>query len=149
MNVTFYNTKSDKRVLNKSLTKLVGPLQCAVKEESSMLSPHVTISKNSLTDFSNCNYMYIDEFNRYYYIRDIVRETAGTIVINGEVDPLYSWKSGILNINCVVLRQEFKNSSYFQDKLLLPRVNNKYVYKQVGSLPITAISNILTVDGGK
>lgn len=147
MKVTLFLNTDDRRVVGKKPKKLGDSIDCKIKEDCSIENPVIVILKSSAPGWSNCNYMYIDIFNRYYYT-DMTVGTAGEIVIRGEVDALQSFQNYIRQLKCMVLRQEFISSPYFQDNALAQRVNRKYVYKHVGKLP-DAQTNVLTVDGGK
>lgn len=147
MKVTLFLNTDDKRVVRKKPKKLGDSIDCQIKENCSIENPVIVILKKSTHEWASCNYMYIDIFNRYYNAK-ITVGTAGEIIIEGEVDPLQSFKNYILQLNCMILRQEFISSPYFQDNALAQRVNRKYIYRHVGNLP-DAQTNVLTVDGGK
>lgn len=52
------------------------------------------------------NYMYIQEFARYYFITETTLDNGGAVIINGKVDPLMSYASEIKGLICNVVRQE-------------------------------------------
>lgn len=149
MNATFYVNNSDEKKVNKSLST-IKTIQCELKEGCSMLKPYIILDKNSLSNWARVNYMYLDIFGRYYFIdpSDIVALTGGMIQVGGRVDPLQSNISSIINLNCVVLRQEFRCNKYYQDSELQIRAEKTFIYKKVGTLP-NVKNYILTVDGGR
>ena len=90
MEIRLYNTSDDRIVVNKTLTdELI--LEGTLKESLNVLSPSVMVT----VDVSEYNYMYIPEFDRYYYIN----RTA-------EVDVLMSWKDEFLKLNAIVDKTE-------------------------------------------
>lgn len=147
MRVTFYRNTGNKRTVRKNL-QLVGTVDCWIKDNCGMLEPTIRISRDALSTFSGVNYFYIDTFGRYYDVTEDIAMTGDFIEITGKVDPLYSNISGILNISCLVLRQEHKYNKYFQDANVPIRTTKSYVYKRIGTLP-SVTTYILTVDGGK
>ena len=83
MTVMFYNTNSDPRVINKVLTdkKSVGSVY--LKDGTDVLRPSLKL-KN--VNHKNYNYCYIQDFDRYYFIRNWSKQFGGTTVIDCEVD---------------------------------------------------------------
>lgn len=148
MNVTFYINNNDEDAVRKSLTP-IKTVAARFKENSSMLNPSIELDKNTISSWNRINYMYIDTFNRYYFIEpsNTIVETGGMIVVGGRIDPLFSNQSAILNLNCVVKRQEFKYNKFYSDSQLPIRAQKTFVRKTIGSLP-NVTTNILTVDGG-
>lgn len=115
MNVTFYKNNSSDNTINKSLTMTYGTVACTVKEPISVLNPVVILGYSEYIEKSN--YMYIEEFGRYYYITDIKPLTGGRIQISGRVDVLMSNKKEILNLECIIDKQESSGTNY-SDKYL-------------------------------
>lgn len=146
MRVMFYRNNSDERQVNKSISQL-SSVDCRIKEGTSMLNPIIEIMGSSFSAWSSANYMYIDTFNRYYFIDDITASNGGVISVSGRVDVLQSNSNAIRNINCLVLRQQNRYNRYYQDSKLQIRSQKTFIYKKIGSLP-SVKTNILTVDGG-
>lgn len=146
MQVTFYSNSSDPRVVSKTIST-IGSASCEVKHERGVLNPSVIISKQAVGDFfANINYMYISGLHRYYYAK-VAELPAGMLQIDGEVDVLMTYNSGIRNINCTIMRQQNLYNKYYQDDKVSIRSTKTVIYKTVGVLPI-AKTNIITVDGG-
>lgn len=148
MNVTFYINNSDEDAVRKSLAP-IKTVPARLKENSSMLNPTIELASDAISSWNRVNYMYIDTFNRYYFIEpsSTIAETGGMIVVGGRIDPLMSNQSAILSLNCVVLRQEHKYNLYYQDDKLSIRSQKTFIRKMIGSLP-NVTTNVLTVDGG-
>ena len=63
MNISLYKNSSDSRCINKKIT-LVSSMTGNLKNESSIINPTILIE----TDNIDFNYLYIQEFKRYYYV---------------------------------------------------------------------------------
>lgn len=145
MQVILYSTYSDKRAVNKTLGQLIAT-DCYIKGEIDLLNPVIYINGIPIATIAQCNYMYIPDYKRYYYAH--VSPTEGNIaIIRGNIDVLMSYAGQIKSLSCVVTRQENRYNPFFVDSEIASRVNRKYVYKKVGSLPKQS-SNVITVDGG-
>lgn len=99
MNITLYKNSSDNRCINKKLNTILS-LSGNLKNESSIITPTVIIETNNI-DF---NYLYIQEFNRYYYVNNITILRNNLIQVDGTVDVLMSNKDVIKFLPCLVER---------------------------------------------
>lgn len=98
MNLSLFVNNSEKNKLDKSLSselKFNGKL----REESSVVNPSIMIQA---TNPSSYNYAYIPEFNRYYFITDMVSIRTGIWEISMHVDVLMSFKAGIKNTSIIL-----------------------------------------------
>ena len=91
MNVTFYNNLSNHNVVNKRLEE-INTLSFTFKENSNIINPSLI-----LINYVGGNYCYIDELERYYYVKDIDLLGKGLFKINCEIDVLMSYKDDIIN----------------------------------------------------
>lgn len=145
MKVSFYTTKSDRRVVNKSIA-LLSTIECDLKDNCNILNPALIVDKNALVSYTACNYVYIPTFKRYYYTR-ITAMVGDMLTIEGSVDVLMTYRSGIYSITCDVLRQENNYNKYYVDTLMPKRNTKNIQYLKIGDLP--AQNGIyLTVTGG-
>lgn len=145
MQVKFYKNISDKRVVNKNIS-LMTTLNCILKDDCSILNPYLTTSTSQLATLSLCNYVYIPDFNRYYYAR-ISKSLGGVLVVECDVDVLMSWNGDIASCQGFIIRQEFKYNRYFNDTRVPIREEKTYSYLEIGALP-NITNYFLTVDGG-
>lgn len=83
--------------------QLVDELQGTLRYPCSILDPVITIERQVPTGF---NYVQIVDFNRFYFVRNIVTETANTIVVSMHVDVLMSFNHQIRQCNAIIRRQE-------------------------------------------
>lgn len=91
MNVTFYNNLSNDNVVNKRLEE-INSLSFTFKENSNIINPSLI-----LKNYSGGNYCYIEELERYYYVKDIDLLGNGLFKINCAIDVLMSYKEDIIN----------------------------------------------------
>lgn len=148
MNITFYKNMSDKRKLNKALTRVGNPISCSVKDPCSLLRPVITITKNALPSWNRVNYAYIDDFDRYYFMGTPQMDTAGRLTVELEVDAISSNKAAILGVKCVIARSETLYNKMIVDEKAPVRATRAIRYVPIGALPQTECF-ILTADGGK
>ena len=99
MNLTLYKNSSDNRCINKKLKQVLS-LSGNLKNESSVMNPTVIIQSN-IIDF---NYLYIQEFKRYYYVDNITILRTNLIQVDASVDVLMSNKDVIKYLPCLVER---------------------------------------------
>ena len=99
MNLTLYKNSSDNRCINKQITQILS-LSGNLKNESSVMNPTVIIQ----TDNIYFNYLYIQEFNRYYYVNNITILRTNLIQVDASVDVLMSNKDVIKYLPCLVER---------------------------------------------
>lgn len=146
MNVIFYNNKSDRRKVSKSLARL-GSANCSLKEPCEILRPVVVLKRGDLTQYAQCNYMYIPTFGRYYFVK--CRAMTGDMlsVETIDPDPLMSFANGIRSIYCTIVRQENVNNKYYIDDQLPIRQTKKIQLVKVGTYS-AGTGIYLTVDGG-
>ena len=135
MYITLYRNSSDNRVLRKSLTQVSTPLSCDIYGSESIITPRFILEYVGV----EANYCYVAELNRYYYIRDIVLAPGGQRILMCEVDVLMSNIDEILNLNCLVLRQENETlcNKYLVDNRMIANVNKEEVVESFGETVIT------------
>lgn len=89
-----------------------------LKEETSVTSPSILIEKND-ENILNYNYVFIQEFNRYYFIDDITSENNHLWRLACSVDVLMSFKTEILHIqNPYVARNQYQYDTNIVDNEL-------------------------------
>ena len=135
MYITLYRNSSDNRTLQKSLTQVSTPLSCDIYGSESIITPRFILEYVGV----EANYCYVAELNRYYYIRDIVLAPGGRRILMCEVDVLMSNIDEILNLNCLVLRQENETlcNKYLVDNRMIANVNKEEVVESFGETVIT------------
>ena len=147
MTLHVLNTKSDKRYLNKT-TKEITTKDCRLKEGTSIINPVVQVKKMTDKHVRMFNYAYIEEFQRYYFVENIVELPANMLEITMHVDVLQTYASDINGITTLILRQENVYNPYFVDEELLVRCTRFRTKKNIGTLGNDGVNYYLTVNNG-
>lgn len=86
-----------------------------LRNESSIIDPVILVEKTNPVA-SYYNYMYIEEFKRWYFINDIVSVRNKVWEIHAHVDVLYTWRAAISNMECVIDKTEnFDDANLYYD----------------------------------
>ena len=112
LTATLYVSSSPVEKIGKSLTA-GDSFSCVLKEDTSLLRPVLEVVTSS--NLSGYNYLYISEFNRYYFIDDIVSLNDGRWEISAHVDVLETYKTAILSNSAVIRRQASLYNLYLDD----------------------------------
>lgn len=108
----FYFNKSDKRVETKNLQE-VTTAGLTFIDRTDILNPIIKLSKE--IDPHSFNYLYIPEFNRYYWVSEPPTFDAGFYTVKLHVDVLMSWDSHIRGQQAIIKRNEKKFNMYLDD----------------------------------
>lgn len=99
-----YTNLSEYDHVDKNLSQIGSDLSCIARGECSMIRPVVEVELDSIP--AAANYMYIEEFGRYYFIGDPVCIRTGLWHIPGTVDPLTSFATELRACSGIVNRAE-------------------------------------------
>lgn len=113
MTITFYTVTDDKRVVSKTLGSAVHTSTAIVKDDCSIMTPELELAYFS--GVSGCNYFYIQEWNRYYFIENM---TVGKqrVYLTGKIDVLKTYDAEIRSMTGLVSRSERNYNLYLNDK---------------------------------
>lgn len=121
MQITLYVNASEKNKINKSLTA-VSTLMGSVKDNTSITHPKILIEYDNPVSF---NYCYIDAFNRYYFVDDVIIVRNNLLQISLSVDVLESFKTAILSQNVIIDKNTSNYELYLPDENLITLVKTK------------------------
>lgn len=145
MTIKFYNNLSDKIVVDKNITQLGSDVTGTLRENCSIIDPVIKVEGTVGSNITTCNYAYISEFARYYYITNIV--CVGKLFeVHMHVDVLMSFRGDIRTNSAVVSRQEKQYNLYLQDGVFKEQANPHYEIKQFPS-GFNSFNFILAVSG--
>lgn len=114
MTIKLYKNLSDKIVLDKNITQLGSDITGTLREGCSIIDPIIKLESTVGANLTTCNYAYITEFGRYYYVNNI--KCVGKLFeLQMHVDVLKTYASGIRSNSAVIARQERKYNLYLQD----------------------------------
>lgn len=122
MEIIFYNNRSSKETLNKTITETFR-ISGTLREASSVIDPVIEISADgSIT--KSCNYAYIPQFGRYYFINDIVSVKNNLWRISMHVDVLMSFNEEIKNSFAHINISENNHDDYiYNDRIVQSEQN--------------------------
>lgn len=118
MTVTLYSTTDDRRVLNKTITSVISIQTASIYGDITLTHPSLLLEYNS--SIYQCNYAYIPEFSRYYFINNITFSSGNRMILTLEVDVLMTYKSSILGLDITVVRNQYAKDNFLPDKFMTP-----------------------------
>lgn len=114
MTIVLYNSTAETDMLDKSgyLTQ-VSTLTGNLRSGTDLVDPEIVVELDTLPSF---NYVYIMEFNRYYFVTDIGSMANRLWSIKLHCDVLYSHRAQILELECEIDRNEFDYDLLLKDE---------------------------------
>lgn len=112
MDVKLCNTSDPREKVKKTVTS-GSTFSCVLKEGTSVFNPVIILQTDAAV--YNFNYMHIPLFSRFYFITDIRSIGNNRWEIQGHVDVLNTYASGILNNDAVIKRQQNLYNLYLND----------------------------------
>lgn len=129
MEIKIYTCTAENRQVDKTeFLNEVATMEGALRQKSvSVVDPVIEVAYSA--DIFNCNYAYIPEFKRYYYINEFSNVVNGIVALSLHVDVLYSFKDQFL-----------QNSGYVDASL-----NYANFYLNDPNTPLQQNSDLFTV----
>lgn len=122
--IKHYINKSATNVVDKELLLQTPDLVGTLREGTSIIDPTIIVEANSPGFQANkSNYIYIEEFGRYYYITNIVSINYTLWELHCHVDVLMSYKDQIKAQTAIVARQESQYNLYLDDGVFMAYQN--------------------------
>lgn len=113
--VILYQYSGEDNVVDKPL-KNIGVLKGVFRDVASITHLNMTIEYNKLPDF---NYVYVSDFNRYYYVTNYSSYRTNLWELNLSIDVLMTYKNAILNQYAFVDRSFSRNNPMLVDKKIV------------------------------
>lgn len=126
MTAILYNNTSDSREINKNLTELT-TINITLYLDTNVTNPVFKL-KNFI---NNVNYMYVPDLHRYYYINNYTISNQ-CVYLHCSVDVLMSYKTELLNTECLISRSETDYNDNIVDTLAPITENTAYTVKNFG-----------------
>lgn len=151
MNIVLSRYTNERNALTKSITT-VTTLTGDLRKDCDILNPVITIeipAGVSQSDIlANCNYAYIEDFGRYYFINGIKGVAPSVVELSMHVDVLQSWNSQINAQTCIIARQEKSDYSclHLSDSYI-HTYNDPYHVTKVFPTGFSDLSFVLAVAG--
>lgn len=122
--ITLFKNNNNNKVVNKGYKlETYKVLNGTFRDSVNILNPVFQIQNDEVPD---CNYCYIADFRRYYYIDTITCVRTGLYEIECSVDVLYTYKDNILNSEQYISRQENEYNELLVDNMVT--FDNKSTY---------------------
>lgn len=146
LNISLYNISDEPEKIRKNLPT-VTPVTGTIKDPGSVdiLNPVILLSGDA---DPNCNYCYIDFFDRYYFVKE-VSVRSGLCELHCSVDVLMSYQSDILALPAIAARAQTDNDQY--SSYLYDNQQRLYTYKTIATKLITTFtygSNFVLITAG-
>lgn len=144
MTIQIYQNYSSDDKINKNLVLLNSYNNCTLKEETSIINPNILVSYEGVI---TGNYLYIPDFNRYYFIDNIISVRNNLWRLECKIDPLYTYRSELNNIECILARSENNYNLYLHDNEL-PIYEDSFTSNILfPNSPLDTWTNVLIVGG--
>ena len=112
MRATLYKNHSDERYLNKDLSSIGTYNNLVFKDDEDLVTPTFKVTDSNFSE--ECNYIYVRELGRYYYIRSR-RFSRQCLFLECQVDVLMSFRNEIHNMTGIISRNERLYNLYLND----------------------------------
>lgn len=99
MTVTYWTGFSKRKNSTKVPSATGTDATCALKDDTSIMFPEI----DSASIPANANYMYISDFGRYYFVRDVTKVGASRNKFSLEEDVLATYKSQIGSTSAFIM----------------------------------------------
>lgn len=147
VSIQLYNYRGRRNTVNKQLGDPL-TLSGTLKDDFNYLNPTITVR---LSNLLNSNYCYISNFNRYYFIDDIIVKSNGAYDLLLSVDILKTYETDILTATGeTVLTADANPYSSNRDSTynLKPQFE-KIPFPETGLLDPDGTIIMVTIKGGK
>lgn len=111
MTIKLYRNLSEEIAVTKNITDEI-TYTGSLRSESSVIDPVILIEASNLSDY---NYAWIEEFHRFYFIRDISSVRTGLWRLTMHVDVLSTYAGYIKENNGIMSRNSNVFNLYYQD----------------------------------
>lgn len=149
MNIILYQMLKDKDIINKEIGVNTPQLNVAghARDEISIESPVILVETD--LDITSYNYVWIENFHRYYFIEKRRMIRTNLVEITCQEDYLYTWMSVIYSWTVDLERGQYDWNLYFKDNAFMALEGyNLNVMEFPNSLPSNK-HNIIIVNGGR
>lgn len=99
MELSLYISTDNENVINKEMV-LQKKIEIKLKDNVDLISPIIILKDDDSLNIMNCNYCYLNELKRYYFIRDVALMNGNMFKLILECDVIESFKDDILNSQC-------------------------------------------------
>ena len=145
MELILYTTNDGENVINKDLIEKYR-FNIKMKKDTDISTPTIILNDKGIMNFELCNYCFIEEFQRFYFIKSIENINSHVWGLFMECDVLETYKNDILNSDCEINRR-IKEGDYFSTSMKVETIREIDIYKSDVTL-INEKNIILSTIGG-
>lgn len=128
MTVIFMTNASEPNKVGKQLSN-VATFTGTLREAANVCDPTILV-EGDVSQVINCNYMYVEEFRRYYFITGIAVTSNELFAVSGHVDVLETYQQQIRGLSGIIRRQENSYNLYLDDGIFKCYQNPHIVLKK-------------------
>lgn len=122
-----YIIHDDKRKADKNLSNIIKEnVIITYKDPTEFIRPIVVLDYDGSWDMRDCNYVYLSDKNRYYFVEKHSFQKGQKVVYELLEDVRTSHKDGIRGLTCTVTRNENLKNGYLPDSSY-----KTYAYEQI------------------
>lgn len=114
MTIKLFVNSSDPKTLNKVLSAEYS-VSGTARDPLDMTNPVIQVEGDIVTNIGKYNYMYIEDYARYYFINSITADYTGLTTLSCHVDILSSSKNWLLLRQATINRNEALYNAYLED----------------------------------
>lgn len=145
MDMELYNYTGDRRVLNKNMTYLAKVIILDVTDTTSILTPTILIDTRAI----NFNYVYIADWNRYYYVTNIDMVDGERLAVRLKCDVLMSHRDAINRSQIIAKRSASAPNAYIPDAVCGDEGTIETIYRNVSNTAFNSTGSYLLTIAGK
>lgn len=128
MDLVLHYTNDENNKISKSFTSTLN-LEGTLRDSASVVNPIILVEDSRYHEYSytDFNYAYIPQFNRYYFIREIENYRNNLWILHLEVDVLMSFRSSILSLQCILVETESTGADRYlsDERVWVAKVKDK------------------------
>lgn len=122
-----YIINDDKRKADKKLSNIIKEnVNITYKDATEFIRPIIMLDYDGSWNMRDCNYIYLSDKNRYYFVEKHSFQKGQKVVYELLVDVRTSHKEGIRALTCTVTRNENLKNGYLPDSSF-----KTYAYEQI------------------
>lgn len=146
MKISFYKNVSEQNKVDKTLIFVNEYDGCGAKMPLSITTPTFTINDTLFN--LNCNYIYVEDLDRYYFITNMTAVNNGIWEIECHIDVLHTYSQQIKQQRAVIERNELESNTYLDDPLFFTYQNPQIVTKEFPNEFSNNFKYVLLTAGG-
>ena len=131
MEITLYKTSEENNKIDKTLSEPYN-MTGSLRNESSVIRPSILVEIKNPTKY---NYMYIPDFGRYYFIKEMTSVRTNLWRLDCEVDVLKSYANEIKTLTVIIDKNKdySRTNQYLDDGSFIIENKNTIEIKNFNS----------------